>query len=237
MTDFTAGPQTRALWQDAAATVERITALPFLRQLVAGTLAPRVFTYYLLQDDLYLAGYARALALLAAKAPRPEEARFWAQSVAGAIAVEEEVHQALLADPRLVTARAQLGGAPQPSPTTLGYVSCLEANAALRPYAVGVAAILPCFWVYAQVGKHLIRQAGTLPEGHPYRAWIALYDSPEFDAATRTAVGILERCLAAADAEERAGMRRVFLQACTYELHFWHAASILQDWSLPAAAV
>lgn len=236
MTDFSAGPLTHALWRDAAATIGQIEALPFLRELVAGTLDPKAFTYYIVQDDFYLAGYARALALLAARAVVPQETRFWAQSVAGAIAAEEEVHRAMLADARLVAARQVLPAELVASPTTLGYVSCLEASAALRSYAVGVAAILPCFWVYAHVGKHLARHGSGLAPDHPYQAWIAMYDSPAFDAATREAVRILERCMAAADGGERGRMRTAFLQACTYELHFWHAAHVMQDWSLPAAA-
>lgn len=234
MNEFTAGPHTRDLWQQAQPTVSQIDALPFLRELLTGDLDPLKFAFYILQDDLYLAGYARAMALLAAKAPDAGQVRFWAQSVTGAIAAEEEMHQALLADPRLVQAHAALRDGMRASPTTLGYVSSLEASAALRSYRIGVAAILPCFWVYAHVGKQLTRQGSALAADHPYKAWIALYDSPLFDEATRAAVDILERCLAAADADERTAMHEAFLQSCVYELHFWHAAHIMQDWRLPA---
>ena len=141
MTDFSAGPLTRALWQEAAATLRQIEALPFLRELLAGTLDAKVFTHYIVQDDFYLAGYARALALLSAKATAPGETRFWAQSVTGAIAAEEEVHRGMLADARLVAARQALAPEIVAAPTTLGYVSALESAAALRSYAVGVAAI------------------------------------------------------------------------------------------------
>lgn len=234
MHDFTAGALSAQLWLRAQPIIDRIESLPFLGELIRGTLDPVRFVGYLRQDDLYLRGYARAMALLAAKAEAAGQARFWAESVCGAIAAEEDMHRALLADPRLSNAHARSGApAPQASPTTLGYLSYLNASAALRPYPVGVAVVLPCFWVYAHVGKKLTQRAQGMTIDHPYRTWIALYDSPEFDGATRTAVGILEQCLARAHAPEREEMATVFLQACMYEWHFWHAAYIQQGWDLP----
>lgn len=236
MNEFAAGPLTRDLWLQAQPTIREIEALPFLRELVSGVLKPLEFTFYILQDDLYLAGYARAMALLAAKAGTPEQTRFWAESVTGAIAAEEDMHRTLLADARLAQARSELGGSVPASPTTLGYVSYLEASAALKSYAVGVAAVLPCFWVYAHVGKMLTQEHSNMAPDHPYKAWIAMYDSPVFDQATQAAVAILEQCLGRADAPGQNDMQRAFLQSCVYEWHFWHAAHTMQDWTLPAPA-
>ncbi|WP_258233922.1 hypothetical protein [Brevibacterium oceani] len=106
------------------------------------------------------------------------------------------------------------------SPTTLGYVSFLIATAASRSYGEGVAGVLPCFWVYAHMGKVLVEQAGQMTEDHPYRTWVQTYDSPDFDESTRHAVQILEQELAKAPSEEASRMRAAFEQACVYELHF-----------------
>lgn len=236
MSEFAAGPLTNEFWQAGQPIIDQIENLPFLRELLAGDLDAQPFVFYILQDDFYLVGYARAMAVLAAKAQTTEQRRFWAESVVGAIAAEEDMHQSLLADARLADTHRKLASDLRASPTTLAYVSWLEANAALRSYALGVAAVLPCFWVYAHVGKYLTRQAGHLADDHPYKAWIAMYDSPIFDAATRKAVNILEQCLAAADERERGQMKETFLQACTYEWHFWHAAHIMQGWQLPMQA-
>lgn len=237
MNEFAAGPRTEALWQQASSVLDEIATLPFLRELGRGELDPARFVFYVLQDDFYLAGYARSMALLAAKAGTAKETRFWAESVTGAIAAEEDMHRALLADTRMARARERLGTSVRPSPTTLGYLSYLEASAALGAYRLGVAAVLPCFWVYAHVGRLLARHATDVAADHPYRAWIAMYESPAFDEATRAAVAILEHCLATADAAERDAMERAFQRACTYELHFWDAAYILQDWRRPSTAV
>ena len=114
------------------------------------------------------------------------------------------------------------------SPTTLGYVSYLVATAASRSYGEGVAGVLPCFWVYAHMGKVLVERAGQMSADHPYRTWVQTYDSPEFDESTRQAVQLLEQELTNAPAEVAARMRATFEQACVYELHFWASAHALQ---------
>lgn len=232
--DFTAGPLTTELWAQVRPIVEEIEGLDFLGSLANGTLDPLAFTNYITQDSIYLEGYAKAMSFLAAGALDRDEARFWAGSTAGAIAVEEGMHADLLADPRLAESYAQLSGAAGgivPSPTTLGYVSYLVATAASRSYGEGVAGVLPCFWVYAHMGDVLIERAGAMSEDHPYRAWVQTYDSPEFDESTRHAVRILEKELAAAPAEQAARMREAFTRACVYELHFWASAHALQGWN------
>lgn len=233
--DFSAGPQTRALWQRVGPIMQRTESLPFLNQLADGSLDPSAFVNYIRQDGLYLLGYARAMALLSAKAGSRPESRFWAQSSASAITVEEGMHADLLADARLAQACRRQGVfdvSAQASPTTLGYVSFLVAAAATESYEVGVAGVLPCFWVYAHVGKVLARKAGTLAAGHPYATWIAAYDSDVFDQSARQAVGILEQALLDATEAQRARMAAVFEQACVYEWHFWATAHAMQGWSL-----
>src|ERR1700728_3690300 len=58
-----------AAWADTAALRAAIDALPFNRELAAGTLARERFQFYITQDALYLGQFSRALAIAAAKAP------------------------------------------------------------------------------------------------------------------------------------------------------------------------
>ncbi|GAA1850181.1 TenA family protein [Brevibacterium marinum] len=232
-TDFSAGPQTTQLWNRVRPILEQIEALPFLGQLADGSLDVKSFTNYIIQDGIYLTGYAKAMSFLAAGANDRDESRFWAGSAAEAITVEEEMHGELLADSRLAAVHEELissGSGFQASPTTLGYVSFLVATAASRSYGEGVAGVLPCFWVYAHMGKVLVERAGQMSADHPYRTWVQTYDSPEFDESTRKAVQLLEQELENAPTEVAARMRDTFEQACVYELHFWASAHALQDW-------
>ncbi|MEY8569091.1 TenA family protein [Brevibacterium linens] len=232
---FTAGPLTTQLWDAVGPIVKQIEELPFLAQLADGSLDPKAFVNYISQDSLYLNGYAKAMSFLAAKTVDRDESRFWAGSAAEAITVEEEMHAELLADARLASALEELtaeGSRFKASPTTLGYVSFLVANAASRSYGEGVASVLPCFWVYAHMGKVLVDRAGQMADDHPYRTWVQTYDSPDFDESNRHAVQILEQELAKAPSEEAARMRAAFEQACVFELHFWASAHAMQNWDV-----
>lgn len=233
-TDFSRGPYSLALWQKVAPIVREVEALPFLHALADGSLKPLHFAHYLAQDGQYLTRYARAQAFLIASARERDESLFWAESAALSIVAEEDMQAEVMADPALAAAHRELErrGALKISPTTLGYSSFLIATAATGEHAEGVAAVLPCFWVYAHVGKWLASEAGMLRAGHPYRAWVEMYDSPLFDTATRQAVGWLEHHLAASTPSLRARMEAIFEQACRYELHFWHYAHALQNWQL-----
>ena len=44
-------------------------------------------------------------------------------------------------------------------------------------YPVVLAALLPCFWIYAEVGKDIVSK--SVPN-NPYQAWIDTYAGEEF---------------------------------------------------------
>src|SRR5699024_7813007 len=103
------------------------------------------FEFYLAQDALYLGRYSRALAALAARSHEAEAQVFWSGAATDCLTVEAALH------------RSWLGGGeePSPSPVTSAYTDFLLATALGEDRAVGVAAVLPCFWLYAHVGAQL----------------------------------------------------------------------------------
>lgn len=224
--DWAPGPFSAAGWDATAAIRARIDRLPLLTELADGTLEPHRFVEYLGQDDFYLRGYTRALATLSARAPTSQAAAFWARSAGEAVEAEVLMHDALLADDRL-------SGLPRPvvaSPTTRAYVNSLLAATAFEPYAVGVAAVLPCYWVYADVGATLAHRAATL-EDHPYAGWVAAYADPAFQRATRGAISLLDDAATAVDDPTRDRMLTAFVDATHYEELFWRRAYELEAWS------
>src|SRR2546430_3473692 len=42
----------------------------------------------------------------------------------------------------------------------------------------------PCAWIYCVVGQHFLRK-GKPSKSHPYRDWLLLYASPEFEEVGR----------------------------------------------------
>jgi hydroxymethylpyrimidine/phosphomethylpyrimidine kinase len=210
------GEFARTLRDSAAPDLAAIYRLEFIRALADGTLAEKDFAYYLAQDALYLNGYSRVLARAAAIAPTEAEQLFWARSAQNCLEVESELHRTWLSDR---PAELRLG------PVTKAYVDHLLAASVTGSYGVLVAAALPCFWLYAEVGETLHGQflaAGAPPE-HPYAVWLRTYADAEFAAATRQAIGYADAAARRASADEREAMALAFRQSSRYEVDFFDA--------------
>lgn len=220
---------TETLWDRTKTLRVAIDDLEFLRRLGDGTLPLEVFRTYVEQDSLYLAGYAKVLAILASKAPDPQTAAFWANSAATAATVETALHHDLLTGDLLPSRETE----PEPSPACLGYVSYLVATAATQSYAVGAAAALPCFWIYAEVGRGLAASAAAVlaaDPNHPYAQWVTTYDAEEFQQSAATARSLVDAAAEAATEQERDAMAAAFTVATRYELMFWDTALHPQPW-------
>ena len=207
-----AGPWTAALWAAGGETWRQILDLPFVRALGDGTLDEDLFAFYLDQDALYLRDYSRALATLSARADTAEAQVHWAAGAHEAIAAESQLHEGWLAN------RARLGG---PSPITMGYTNFLRAAAAGDDYVVGAAAILPCYWLYEEVGAVLSSQNHA---DHPYAEWLSMYGGEEFAAEVARSLAEVERAFEAASPAQRVRAARAYLSACVYEREFFDQA-------------
>ena len=207
------------LWVDIEPIRTRIATMPFLTELGAGTLNRDTFVGYLGQDALYLTEYSRALAMAAAAAPTTVEARFWSHSSHSALAVEQQMHLGHITD----LSRHR------PSPTTTAYTSYLLARATSGGYPVLTAALLPCFWLYADAGEALLQAAGDLT-GHRYAEWISTYADPEFAIATAQAREIVDKAAEEANGATREAMTDAFVTASRFEWMFFDAAYQREVW-------
>ncbi|GAA4769248.1 bifunctional hydroxymethylpyrimidine kinase/phosphomethylpyrimidine kinase [Citricoccus nitrophenolicus] len=212
-----AGPWTTALWEAGAETTSAIDASDFVRALVDGSLSEADFTFYLAQDALYLNRYARSLAALAARSSSTESQQFWSQASTGAITEEADLHRTWMAT-RPEASRTTA------SPVTSAYTDFLLATTLGEDRAVGAAAVLPCFWLYAQVGGGI----PDVPADHPYAAWLDTYRDPGFVTAVQGALDQVERELAGASPAVRAAAARAYLIACRHELEFFEQALRLE---------
>jgi thiaminase/transcriptional activator TenA len=212
------------VWQRTTPLREAIHALPFNRELAAGTLKRDIFQFYIVQDALYLDQYARALALAGARGPDGATLRAFGHYAIEAIAVEQALHERYLKEfgvnpESLATA--------EPSPDCLGYTSFLMATAYHEPWEVLVAALLPCFWLYWDVGTTIAKTTAT---NNPYRAWIDTYADDGFGEAVRAVIAATDRAAAAANAKVRDRMATAFIRSCQYEWLFWDGAWHQRSW-------
>jgi thiaminase/transcriptional activator TenA len=210
-----------------------IHALPFNRELAQGTLRRDRFQHYLIQDALYLNDYARILALLAAKAPLAADIVQFAQAAGRAILFEQAMHRSYLAEFGIDAERVRATPA---SPTGIAYTGFMFAEAASGGFETLLAAVLPCFSIYAEVGGAIHAQAA---KGNPFRLWIDTYAAEEFQHAVTAAEAVADRVAASSAPALRRKMLGRFRRSVEFEWMFWDAAYRLESWPLivPARAM
>jgi thiaminase/transcriptional activator TenA len=211
-------------WERVARLRHAIHALPFNHELADGTLSTDRFRGYIVQDALYLGQYARILALAGARGPDGAVLHAFASSALEAVAVEQALHEQYLAQFGVDAARVADA---EPSPDCLGYTSFLLATAYHEPWEVLVAALLPCFWIYWDVGSAIARRADA---ANPYRAWIDTYADEGFGEAVRKVIGITDRAAAATTPAIQQRMLRAFVRSTQYEWLFWDGAYQQRGW-------
>ena len=119
----------------------------------------------------------------------------------------------------------------KPSPSCHHYAAFLLATAFREPLPVLLAATLPCFWVYREIGRHIL---ATARSDNPFHAWIETYGGEAFSAAVDRMIATTDR------AAERAGpatidaMHRAYGRASQLEWIFWDAAYRLERWPVEA---
>jgi thiaminase/transcriptional activator TenA len=214
----------REAWNRNAVLYETIRTLPFNAQLASGALSESRFKHYITQDAHYLVGFGRALALAAAKAPDADRIVQFAKAAEGALVVERALHGSFFKQYGIT---AQLFAQTPLSPACHHYVCYLLATAYAEPYEVLLAALLPCFWIYAEVGRDIHARAAA---ANPYRAWIDTYAGEEFHAAVRAMIAATDAAAKEVNSPLRARMHAAFTRAAQLEWVFWDSAFRLEAW-------
>ena len=211
------------LWRGTADIYAAILEHPFVTGLADGSLPRESFEFYVLQDALYLRKYAQALAAVGSRAAVPAETEMFARHAAGIVAVEMSLHESLLAD---LDIDPRAGDVADEAPTTLAYTSYLLA-ACGGSYGEGVGAVLPCYWIYWEVGKHLLEQGSPDPR---YQRWIDTYAGEEFGDEAREVIAVTDRLGQEIGAVERARIHRHFRATSRYEWMFWDMGFRREAW-------
>jgi len=214
------------LWAASQPLYQRILGHPFLVRLQDGSLAPATFAYYLEQDRLFLDLYARCLCVLASRAPTAEAVLLFSRDAADAISAEQQLESQWLAELSATPADAP---PPQIAPTTLAYGSYLLSTVHREGFFLGLAAVLPCYWVYFEVGRHLARAGSSSPL---YQSWIDSYSSPVFESVVQRVRGSIDEGAPRQPPDQLHLAKERFLTAVRYEWMFWDMAWHTEDWPI-----
>lgn len=211
----------KTAWNASHKVYEQIITMPFNRELAEGTLDQEKFKFYIAQDSLYLAEFGRALALIAGRSHNTQYMLDFARFAEGAIVVEHALHASYF---------KQFGvaeGIPA-SPSCQLYTQYLLTKAALDQVEVAMAAVLPCFWIYKEVGDHIYRN--QIKRDNPYQAWIDTYAGEEFGGIVDRAIAICDEVAKHCTASQQQAMTDAFVMASRLEWMFWDSAWRKESW-------
>lgn len=194
----------------------------FVVNLMQSTLDKDIFGFYVNQDSLYLGEYKKSLVTVGTKCHRPQETQFFYESATGIILVEDALHKEFL-EPKYKS--------PTPSPTCELYNSYLARIVNHESVEVAIAAILPCFTIYKEVGDYILNTQ-TNKTSNSYQAWIETYASDEFSEAVEKIIAIANHYARTASPENLAKMQEVFMKTSKLEYMFWDSAYHQEEWKI-----
>lgn len=207
-------------WNRIEADYQELLKLPFNQELAWGSLSREAFRFYLAQDSIYIAQYARALALLSAKAPSSGLLYKFIEFAQEGVEIDKALHAEFIET-------WQIKPAKETALATEAYSNFLLTKAALGSFAEGLAALLPCFWIYAKVGQDIAKIA---VRPNPYAQWIDTYAGEAFDQTTQKLMNYTEHAISEAGEPERQRMFQAFRRSVHYEWYFWNNAYHRRMW-------
>ncbi len=215
---------TQRLWRAIGPIYAEIERHPFLVGLTDGRLPLDAFRFYVVQDAHYLREFARALSLAAARAPEDDWIITFNMHAADALRVERSLHEGFFRD--LGLPEQEVDATPM-APTNLAYSSYLLSVAYGAPFPELVSTVLPCYWLYWEVGKMLMEHGSPNPL---YRRWIETYGADEFGAVVQAVLEIADRVAVGLPAPMLDAMERHFVTTSRYEWMFWEMGYRQERW-------
>ena len=206
---------TQACQDDWRAYIEH----DFVRQLGDGTLEQDAFRHYLKQDYLFLIHFGRAYALAVYKSRTLTDMRQAHDGLKAIIDLELGLHVNYCREWGI--SEAELAALPE-ARATMAYTRYVLDTGNRGDLLDMHVALAPCLVGYAVVADWLNSRADTVRgEANPYEAWIAMYESDEFQAARRAEEEWLNARLADVTPARFEELVTVFRDATRLEIDFW----------------
>ena len=202
----------REVWKKSARIYDSILGLDFLNELSKGTLSNHAFARYIAQDEIYLKNYYKQMYMLADLMEEEQDRNLFLSFAQSGMEGEKALHDMLIEKYGIDTEV-------EASRVTDGYNAHICEGIATGNPCIALASVLPCMWIYNQVGLHILNHSKL--ESNPYMEWILEYGQEEFTTGVNKVLKMIDVWAAKADKETREMMDHYYLKAALYEYAFW----------------
>ncbi|GAC1402123.1 MAG: thiaminase II [Ktedonobacteraceae bacterium] len=214
------------LRQSVLSLWERQRTHPFVVALGNGSLSQVNFEFYIRQDALFLDVLTKTFAYAVGKTTDHDEMEQFGKYTLDTLLVEAELHRRY--GERFGLTPAEMVATPM-APTNYAYTRHLLSIATMGTLPELLTAVLPCAWIYAEIGRHITENVPPTFD-HPYVDWLATYASPDFDAVEIWIREHLDARARSISVEDEKKLFAIFLTSTRYEWLFWEMAWRLEEW-------
>ncbi len=207
-------------WNAIQPIYQSILDHPFNVELAEGTLDLKKFQFYLKQDALYLVDFSKALALAGTKTTNESDLDLFLKFAEGALIAERSLHEYYFE-------QFQIEHETEESPACFTYTRFLIATASQGSLSEAMGALLPCFWIYREVGSHIHKHSKS---NNPFQKWINTYSGEEFHQVVEDAINVTDRIAETVGPHQVDVMEQAFIKSTRLEWMFWDSAYRMETW-------
>ena len=195
--------------------VERMKNCSFNVGLMQGTLPVEQFKRYLQQDIIYIANYGEEMEMLSAMLHDGEQKALFSRLATDAVESEKSLHT-------MLSERFGVVEGVQMADVTREYMAHTRRYVDDGNVELSLAALLPCFWVYAELGRFMLK--GCKCNNNPYFDWINTYSSSFMEECVDVISVICDKFAQNSSAAVRAEMLQAFIRSVQFEEDFFNHA-------------
>lgn len=199
-------------WEKTSHIYNAIINHPFNVELMDGTLDKKKFAYYIEQDVLYLQDASKCHAIISTRVPQ-EYANIFLKYAEYTLITEQELVHKYFKEMFKFNETGLL------APATISYTSYMLKTCLNDAVEVGIASLLPCLWIYREVGLHIAKYSN---KNNPYYRWIETYISKDFYDAVEKTIEIFDDLASKTSENNRKKMLDAFYKTACLEWHFWN---------------
>lgn len=194
--------------------LKKIYTHVFNQQLFDGTLCTQAFGQYLHDDYIYLHHYAITLSKLSLRTEKinPTLAQHLSYLSTEIVSGEQQMQQQY-EEYFTYTSSSKAGLA------ISKYVDFLDTCAEKEELPVALCSILPCFWIYSELGAKKLHPNQL--EHNPHKSWIEAYSAEGFTNTTTLIVEGINELAAKSTIKTQIKMEDAFTKAVAFELEFF----------------
>lgn len=176
------------------------------------------FNVFLDQDGLYFSDFYKALKTTATRLPHERHQRLFLNLSSGAFQADVNLQRKYLPKSKSQAFFQSKERSRDKIPVIAQYTEHLLNAAHHLPVEVAVASLIPCFYLYSELGMSMRR---TVQNDNPYRLWIDSYSSDRFLRSTHEIIQIAEDLGKELGLIEEKKMIDAFVQSTQFEISFW----------------